>query len=350
MSALPTGTVTFLFTDLERSTLMWEQQPDAMREALEHHDAILASELARYGGTVLSEMGDGVAAVFPSAREAAAAALAIQTRLGREEWSDATGELRARIGMHTDEAVLHNGRYANVPLNRCARLMAAGHGGQVLVSGTAAALLVDALPPEAALLDLGEHQLRDLASAMRVFQLTHPELRFEFPALRSMNAVAGNLPSDPTSFVGRDEESERIAATLEGARVVTLTGVGGVGKTRLALHVARKVAGDGRFADGAWLCELAAVRDPLAVPEAMLGAFGVEPQEGAEVTDALLDYLRSKRVLLVLDNCEHLLRPAAQVIAKIEAACPHVRILATSREGLGVAGEWLVAVGSLSVP
>jgi predicted ATPase/class 3 adenylate cyclase/tetratricopeptide (TPR) repeat protein len=350
MPDLPTGTVTFLFTDLERSTLLWETEPEAMRVALARHDEILATEVARRDGLVLSDRGDGVSAVFASARNAAAAALATQLKLAEERWTEATGPLRARMGVHTDEAVVHDGRYASVPLNRCARLMAAGHGGQLLLSGTTAALLEGELPDGATLIDLGEHRFRDLTAPMHVFQVTHPTLRRDFPPLRSLASTAGNLPLDLTTFVGRQEESLRIDATLAAAPVVTLTGVGGVGKTRLALHVAGRAAMEARYADGCWICELAAVRDPNAVTEAIAGVLGVQPQHGTELVAALVDFLRAKQLLLVIDNCEHLLRPVAQVVARIGVACANVRILATSREGLNVAGERIFAVSALSIP
>ncbi len=348
MAGLPTGTVTFLFTDLEGSTRLWEEHPEAMREALARHDAILHEAIGSRRGVVFSEMGDGMAAAFASAGEAVAAALDAQLGLGACEWGE-TGPLRARMGLHTAAAELRpDGQYVNQPLNRCARLMAIANGGQVVVSETVESLVRGALPPDVGLLDLGEHRLRDLARPIGVFQVTHPALPRDFPPLRSLDVLPGNLPVQVTSFVGREQDLERVATTLGESRVVTLTGVGGVGKTRLALQVAGEMCSALR--DGSWLCELAGVSDPEAVAEAVLAVFQIEPRQGVSVAESLLEFLRAKQLLLVLDNCEHLLSPVARLVADIERACPSVRVLATSRAGLNVAGEHLLAVSPLGVP
>jgi len=342
--------VTFLFTDLETSTRLWEEQPEAvMRDAIARHDAILRLAIDRHRGVLLSSMGDGVAAVFASAPDAVAAALEVQ----RELVDDGVGEsvlLRARMGLHTDEGRLRApGEYVNRPLNRCARLMAVAHGGQVLLSDATATVVRRSLPHDVELIDLGEHRLRDLADPVRLFQMVHPSLRTEFPPPRSLTMAPGNLPVEVTSFLGREADSARIGAVLDQARVVTLTGVGGVGKTRLALHVASDASASPRYPDGCWLCELAPVRDPELVPDAVVGALGGQPRPGVPVSDSLLEFLRAKALLLVLDNCEHLLQPVVQLVSRIEQGCPGVQILATSREGLNVAGEWILAVSSLPV-
>ena len=348
MAELPQGTVTFLFTDLEGSTRLWEDLPDEMRDALVEHDAILRGAIEASGGIVFSEMGDGMAAVFASPTGAVAAAVDAQLGLSTVSWG-VTGPLRARMGLHSGEGSLRpDGHYVNQPLNRCARLMAVAHGGQVVVSETVESLVRDALPPDAGLLDLGEHRLRDLSSAIGVYQVTHPALPRDFPPLQSLDALPGNLPVQLTSFIGREHERKRIADDLRDTHVVTLTGVGGVGKTRLALEVAADVILEYRA--GAWFVELAGVRDPDAVPDAIMAAFGLQSPTGMSVTDALLEFLRSKELLLVIDNCEHVLRPVADVVGAIARTCPKVRVLTTSREGLNVVGERILGVASLEVP
>jgi predicted ATPase/class 3 adenylate cyclase/tetratricopeptide (TPR) repeat protein len=347
MAELPTGTVTFLFSDLEGSTRMWEEHPEAMKGALARHDQILRDAVEGHGGQVVKSTGDGLHAVFGRPEDAVAAAVEAQLGLDAERWFE-TGPLRVRMGLHTGTAEARAGDYFGPALNRAARLAASAHGGQVVVSEATVGVVRDALPVGVALEDLGEQRLRDLTRPERVFQLVHADLPREFPPLRSLEAVPGNLPAQVTSFVGRDQDAKRVAATLEQARVVTLTGVGGVGKTRLALHVAT-TAVSAPYRDGCWLCELGGVRDPEAVPDALVAAFGVEPRQGVTVTNALLEYLRPKELLVVLDNCEHLLQPVGELVACIEQSCAKVQILATSREGLGVAGEWILAVGSLPV-
>jgi predicted ATPase/class 3 adenylate cyclase len=348
VAELPQGTVTFLFTDLEGSTRLWEEQPDAMRDALVEHDAILRAAIESCRGVVYSEMGDGMAAVFGSPSDAVAAAIEAQLGLSAHEWGP-TGPLRARVGLHAGEGALRpDGQYVNQPLNRCARLMAVAHGGQVVISETVESLVRGALPAETGLIDLGEHRLRDLSSAIGVFQVTHPGLARDFPPLRSLDVLPGNLPVQMTVFVGRERERERVADELSDARVVTLTGVGGVGKTRLALEVAADLVPEYRA--GAWFVELAGVRDPDAVADAITATFGLQAPTGMSVTDGLLEFLRAKELLLVLDNCEHVLRVAAELVDAITRRCPQVRILATSREGLNVAGERILGVPSLGVP
>jgi predicted ATPase/class 3 adenylate cyclase len=348
LAELPTGTVTFLFTDIEGSTRLWEDHRDAMKDSLARHDAILRDSVEGNGGVVFSNMGDGVAAAFGSAPDALRAVLDAQHRLGDEAWGT-TGPLRVRMGLHTDEGLLRaQGEYVNRPLNRCARLMAVGHGGQVLLSDATATVAGDGLPEGVGLVDLGEHRLRDLGTPMRVFQLAHPDLVAEFPPLRSLDALPGNLPRQTTTFVGRDEDIANLAGFLRDRSLVTLTGVGGVGKTRLAIQVAAELVPD--FPDGAWLCELASVSDPDAVWDTLAASLGVHPSPTRSLEDSVLEYLAPKRLLLVFDNCEHLLDSAAQVVDRIGKGCPHVVVLATSREGLAVAGEQMVAVRSLGLP
>lgn len=348
MAKLPTGTVTFLFTDLEVSTRLWDQEPDAMRAALARHDAILRDAVAVHGGQVVKGRGDGVHAVFATAEGAIGAAIDAQAAMGAESWA-VSEPLRVRIGIHSGAAELRGGDYFGSAVNRAARLEAVANGGQIVCSQATADLVRDSLPASVEVVDLGEHTLRDLARPEQIFMVVHPGLRREFPPLRSVSRVPGNLPVQVTSFLGREGDLARIGAVMDQARVVTLTGVGGVGKTRLALQVAEQASASLRYPDGCWLCELAPVRDPELVPDAVIGALGAQPRPGVSVSESLLEYLRTRELLLVLDNCEHLLQPVVQLVSRMEQACPGVRIVATSREGLNVAGEWILAVSSLPV-
>jgi predicted ATPase/class 3 adenylate cyclase len=347
VSELPTGTVTFLFTDLEGSSRLWEEYPEAMKGALARHDVILRDAVGDHGGQVVKTTGDGVHAVFGRAEDAVAAAVEAQRAVDAERWPE-PGRLRVRMGLHTGTAESRDGDYFGPALNRAARLTALAHGGQALVSQATEAVVRDALAGGVELEDLGEHRLRDLSRPERVFQLVHPDLPREFPPLRSLVAVPGNLPVQVTSFVGREGELERVAYELENGAIITLTGVGGVGKTRLALEVAVAVLPN--FRDGGWLCELAGVRDAEAVPDAVVDVFGLDPRPGMTATDSVLNFLRAKQLLLVLDNCEHLLKPVARLVSEIAHHCPGVRVLATSREGLGLAGERILVVASLNIP
>ena len=343
----PSGTVTFLFTDVEGSTRLWETAPEAMRSALERHDNILRSAIHDHGGSVFATGGDGFAAAFPRANDAVAAALAAQAALTKEPWPE-TAPLAVRMGLHTGVAEQRGEDYFGPVLNRAARLMGAGNGGQVLLSAATQGLVRDGLPQGCGLAELGEYRLRDLGGPERIFQLVHPDLQREFGRLRTLDAYPGNLPLQMSSLVGRDDDIGRVAEALRATPVVTLTGVGGVGKTRLALQVAAEVLP--RFRDGAWLCELQMVRDPAAVVDAVAAVFRVTARPGLDLQDSLTAYLRDQELLIVLDNCEHLLRPVAGLVAKIEASCSGVRVLATSREGLNLRGEQILVVPSLGVP
>jgi predicted ATPase/class 3 adenylate cyclase len=344
VAELPSGTVTFLFTDLEGSTRLWEEHPEAMRPALARHDAILHEAIAVHGGFVVKTTGDGFHAVFGTAHDAVDAAVAAQLALIGEPW-EMTGRLRVRMGLHTCEAELRDGDYYGSAVNRAARLMATAHGGQIVLSLATSELAREA-PVE--LLELGEHRLPDLARPERVFQVVHKDLPIDFPALRSLDAFPSNLPLQLTVFVGREDELAEIAAALGWARVVTLTGIGGVGKTRAALQTAARMLA--QYRDGAWFCELAPVRDPDAVVEAVASALGVVAGLGQTIEDTLLDFLRSKQILLVFDNCEHLLDSVTDLVDRVVRACPGVTVLATSREGLALTGERILALRSLGIP
>jgi predicted ATPase/class 3 adenylate cyclase len=347
MPELPTGTVTFLFTDLEGSTRLWEEHPEAMRDALARHDEILRDAVEKRRGHVVKTTGDGLHAAFAVAADAVAAATDAQRVLVEEAWA-LPEPLRVRMGLHTGGAEVRDGDYYGPAVNRAARVSAAAHGGQVVVSHATEELIRDDLPAGAALTDLGEHRLRDLARPERIYQIDAPGLPDDFPPLRSIDAFPSNLPLQLSSFVGREREIANIAKELHEARLVTLTGVGGVGKTRLSIQVAAEVLP--HYPDGAWLCELAAAADPETLVQVVAATLGVSPRPGLDLAASILEYLRTRELLVVLDNCEHLLDAAGRLSEGILRECSEVRILATSREGLGVEGEHLVALRSLGIP
>jgi predicted ATPase/class 3 adenylate cyclase len=329
-AAAPSGVVTFLFTDVEGSTRRWEADADGMRVALAAHDEALRKAIEAHGGWLFKHTGDGVCAAFASPRSAVDAAVAAQREL----------ELPVRMGIATGEAELRGADYFGAVLNRVARVMAAGHGGQILLADSTAGLLsgVD-------LVDLGPRRLRDLPTAVGVFQVQAEGLRTDFPSLRALDASPGNLRPATTSFIGRESELDEVQAAVKAHRLVTLTGVGGVGKTRLAVEVAARLADE--FPDGVWFFELAAVTDPAAVPDAVAAVLGINQQPGKTVTESVASALEGRSRLLVIDNCEHVLDSAADLIEPILAHSATVRILSTSREGLGVPDEQVWPVRSL---
>jgi predicted ATPase len=331
--------VTFLFTDVEGSTRLWEAAQEAMRFALQRHDVILRSALDAHGGYVFATGGDAFSAAFARASDAVEAARDAQAGLAQEDWPEGA-VLLVRMGLHTGEASERDGDYFGPAVNRAARIMSIAHGGQVLCSEVTAGLVKDA----AILVDLGPHRLRDLSAPQRIFQVGEGV----FPPARAVDAYPGNLPLQLSSFVGRQRELERTGQALAEARVVTLTGVGGVGKTRLALQVAGEVLP--RFSEGAWLCELAPLRDPAGVTGTVANLFDVVPRGGQSMAEALMEFLRGKQMLLVLDNCEHLLGATAELVERLERSCPGLVVLATSREGLGTDGERILVVSSLAAP
>jgi predicted ATPase/class 3 adenylate cyclase len=347
MSELPTGTVTFLFTDLEGSTRRWEEHPEAMKAALARHDEILRDAIETNKGHVVKTTGDGVHAAFGTAPDALATAVQAQRAMSAEPWA-LPDPLRIRIGLHTGSAELRAGDYYGPALNRAARLMAAGHGGQILLSNAAEELVRDSLPEGVTLLDLGNHSLRDLARPDRVFQVCVPALETRFPALRSLDSFPGNLPVQLTTFVARETELKQLSDALHASRLVTLTGVGGVGKTRLAIQLAADLVPE--FDDGAWICELAGASDPESMIQLVAATLGAQMRAGCTLEESVVDFLRTKRLLLVLDNCEHLLDATGRFAEGVLASCPNGRIIATSREGLAVPGEQVWPVRSLPVP
>ena len=347
----PAETETFLFTDIEASTRRWEGDQDAMARDLARHDELLrqAAELA--GGHVFSHTGDGLCAAFSTASAALAAALAGQRALLVTPWAGAA-PLRVRMAVHAGAAERGGGTYLGPTLNRTARLLALAAGGQVLCSQAAAELARDRLPTGVTLLDLGEHRLADLSRPERVYQLVHPELPSAFPPLRSEATRRHNLPVALNSFVGRGRDLEQLDGLLVGSRLLTLTGVGGAGKTRAALELAARNLD--RFPDGAWLVELSRVRDPALVPAEVAGALGMlsgAPSEGPTALEEWLgECLVPRRLLLVLDNCEHLVEAAARLAHLVLSGAPEITILATSREMLGLPGEVVFPLPPLSLP
>ena len=317
MVELPSGTVTFLFTDLEGSTRLWEEQPEAMTAALARHDAIVRGAIASHHGRVVKTTGDGFHGVFARPDDALGAAVEAQRAIAGEAGEGGV-RLLVRMGVHTGAGEERDGDYYGTAVNRAARLMAVAHGGQVLATRAVQELVGDELGDSVELVGLGEHRLRDLAQPVEVFQVVAPGLAREFPALQSLDALPGNLPVQHSSFVGREREVAELAALVREARIVTLTGVGGVGKTRLACQVAAEVAPE--FRGGAWLVELARVRDPSVVVDAVAAVFGVTPRPGVDLLDTLVGYLRPKELLLVLDNCEHLLGAVVDVGARARGA------------------------------
>ncbi|MEX0682399.1 MAG: adenylate/guanylate cyclase domain-containing protein [Dehalococcoidia bacterium] len=331
-ASAPTGTVTFLFTDIEGSTRRWEEEPDAMQVALAAHDEVLRAAIEARGGWLFKHMGDGVCAAFASARGAVDAAIDAQRVL----------ELPVRMGIATGEAELRGDDYFGPALNRAARVMSAGHGGQILVAASTTALVT-----EVDLLDLGERRLRDLPGAQRLYQVRADGLRADFPPLKTVDGVPGNLRAQATSFVGREAEVAELMVAVQAHRLVTLTGVGGVGKTRLALQVAAELVPE--FPEGVWLVELAPVGDPSAVPDAVAMALGLTPQAGMSVTESVAEGLAGRRLLIVFDNCEHVLNAVADVAEAVLARSNTVKVLVTSREGLRVPAEHLWPVPTLGV-
>jgi predicted ATPase/class 3 adenylate cyclase len=344
---LPSGTVTFLFSDIEGSTQRWERDRAAMQDAVRRHDALVRTAIDANGGYVFKTIGDAFCAVFARPEDAIHAALGAQRAISKEDFS-AAGGVSIRMALHTGTSEERDGDYFGPTVNRVSRLLAIGHGGQVLVSGVTTDLVQGTLPMQATLQDLGAHRLKDLTLPEQVYQLLAPGLRREFPALRSLEALPNNLPLQLTSFVGRDNEVAEIEGLLLKHRVVTLVGSGGVGKTRASLQVGANIL-DGS-GDGVWFVELAPLADAVLVPNAVATALGIELPARSEPLAALTAALKTKHLVLIFDNCEHLIAAAARVADAIVRACPKIAILASSRQGLGIAGEATYRMPSLLVP
>lgn len=343
MSELPTGTVTLLLADVEGSTRLWETQPSQMKAAIERLDQTLSDAIARHSGVRPVEQGEGDSFVIAFARAADAIACALDLQRAP------LAPIKLRIGVHTGDIQLRDeGNYIGPTINRTARLRDLAHGGQTVLSGATEPLVVDQLPADVTLTDLGTHPLRDLPRPERVVQLCHPDLHNDFPPLRTANIVAvERLPMQLTSFIGRQAEIKGIREALADNRLVTLTGAGGAGKTRLAVQVAATIAGE--FDDGVWYADLAPITDPDVVPVTVARALGLPDQPGQPTMDVLLRFIRDRRMLMLLDNCEHLLDASSELIIGLLGGCPALTLLTTSREPIGVSGEVSWRVPSLSL-
>jgi predicted ATPase/class 3 adenylate cyclase len=341
-------TLTFLFTDLEGSTRLWQQFPQAMKTVLARHDDILRAAVEGCNGQVVKTTGDGFHAAFSSAQDGLNACIQAQSSLLAETWEE-TGPLRVRMGLHIGEAQQRGGDYYGTAVNRAARLMSAANGGQVLLSAALASIMADQLPAGVSLRDLGEHRLKDLQRAEHVYQLVHPELPADFPPITSLNRVPNNLPSQPTVFVGRQTELDEIndLLTADTIRLLTLTGPGGTGKTRLALQSGAELSD--RFVDGTYFIDLAPLRDPNSVLATIARTVGLSESSNGSMLDELKDQLGDKTMLLLLDNFEQVTSAAVQV-ADLLQYCPNLKLLTTSREALRVRGEQLYPVPPLGLP
>jgi predicted ATPase/class 3 adenylate cyclase len=346
MQASP-GVVTFLFTDIEGSSQLWEREPERMQGALARHDALVRKAVDGNRGRVVKMLGDGVHAVFIDPRDAVNAAVEVQQMLADPAATDGIA-FKVRVGLHAGVEEHRDDDFFGRSVNRAARIMGVAHGGQILVSETVSSLVDERLSDGIALRDLGLVRLRDLASPERVFQVVHPGLRANFPALRTLEATPNNLPQQLTSFIGREREQAEIATLLARSSLLTLVGAGGIGKTRLSLQVAADLMDE--FPDGVWLVELAALVDPRLVPQAVASVLGVKEEPGRPVLEALVKVFKDRRFLVILDNCEHLVQTCAELANVLLQSGPHVKLMASSREPLRVAGEATYVVPALAFP
>ena len=346
---IPSGTVTLLFTDVQGSTRLWEAEPELMAVALRHHDEVLRSTIEAAGGYVFKTVGDAFCAAFWSAPAAVTAVLAAQQSLGAQPWPTSRPIL-VRMGLHTGACEERDGDYFGPVVNRAARLEAAAHGGQVLVSGATAELLAGSLPTGTRLKDLGLHRLKDLGRPEQVYQLEASFLVSDFPPLASLDnpELPNNLPALLSAFIGREKELDDLRELIRESRLVTLTGAGGSGKTRLALQASAELIG--RTADGVWLAELAPLTDGGQIADVVAAVLGIQDLGGPAVADTVIEALADQDSLILLDNCEHLIDAAAKFCDQVIRHCPKVRFLVTSREPLGIDGERVYRVPSLTLP
>ncbi len=343
----PSPVTTFLFTDIEGSTRLWEQAPDRMRDALAAHDALARNCVATHRGSTVKSTGDGMLAVFEDPLDSLNAALQFQLAL-TDPGTTGGLQLRVRCGLHAGAGSRRDGDFYGTAVNRAARIMSAAHGGQILLSQAVAALVNGQLTEGVSLRDLGSVRLRDLAEPERIHQVVHPRLREQFPALRSLEATPHNLPQQLTPFVAREREFTEVRTLLGKARLLTLLGGGGFGKTRLSLQVAAEALDD--YPDGVWLVELAPVSDSRLVAQTVASVLGVKEAPGYSVLDALLEFARDRRFLVVLDNCEHLVQACADLAKLLLETAAGVTIMASSREALNVRGELTYPLVPLTVP
>jgi predicted ATPase/class 3 adenylate cyclase/DNA-binding CsgD family transcriptional regulator len=347
MTSNPSGTVTFLFTDIENSTQLAREHPEAWDVAQARHHAILREAIESNNGFVFQIIGDAFCSAFHKAADALKAALSAQQDLQNEPWGEVT--IYVRMGIHTGEAEFEGDEYRGyTTLSFVQRLMSAGHGGQVLVSSAAENLLREQLPEQIHLRNMGMNKFAGVNSPVRIFQVIAPDLPTEFPPLRTLDNLPNNLPIQLTSFVGREKELADVKRLLQNTHLLTLIGPGGTGKTRLSLQAASEILD--QYPDGVWFVELAPILVPLLVPRTTAIAIGLRDEPQRPVIDMLCDYLQEKKVLIILDNCEHLVEACAQMADRILRAAPDTRILASSREALGIGGEVTYRVPSLGLP
>ena len=346
--ALPSGAIAFLFTDIEGSTKLAQQYPDEMPALLARHHEILNQAIESHRGFVFQIVGDAFCAAFHSASDALNAAVDAQRYLHNETWRPAP--IKVRMGINSGAAQLNDvnqySGYSTLALTQ--RIMSAGHGGQILLSQSMFDLIKDGLPEKAELRDMGERRLKDILRPERLYQLTVPDLPSEFAPLNTLASINHNLSAQLTSFIGREKEMDEIKKLVAANRIVTLTGSGGAGKTRLSLQVGAQCLN--QFSDGVWLAELAPVTDPTLVPQTLLSIFNLHEDSHRSPLEVLIDHLRAKTLLLIIDNCEHLIEACAQISEDLLHACAKVKILASSREALGIAGEAAYRVPSLNTP
>lgn len=350
MIELPVGVLTFLFTDIEGSTKRWEHEPEAMQAALARHDTILRSAIEAQGGIVYKTVGDAFCAVFRSPEAALTAAIDAQRDIQAETWDARLGSIRVRMGIHTGQAERRGTDYFGPPVNRVSRVMSAGHGGQILVTTATVNLLGERLPEGCTLRDLGERQLKDLLKPEHIFQVNVPGLADQFPPLNTLDQRPNNLPVAPTPLLGRDRDEAAVRDLLlqTDVRLVTLLGPGGMGKTRLSLQLAADLSDD--FADGLYFIALAAVTEGEFVVSAIAQTLGVREVPGRTLRETLSEYVREKKMLLVLDNLEQVVAPAAPVVAELLQSGPRLKMLSTSRIPLHVPGEREYPVPPLALP
>jgi predicted ATPase/class 3 adenylate cyclase len=353
-TSLPSGTVTFLFSDIEGSTRLWEQYPHNMPAAIDRHDRCLREAVDSSQGKIVKTTGDGIHAVFETAGDGVRAACQVQEKLAEDSWAEiAPDTLLVRIGLYTGEAALRAGDYYGTAVNRAARLMAAGHGGQILLSAATVQMMEGDWPEGTHLLDLGQHRLKDLVRPEHIYQLSHPYSEQTFPNIRTVDEHPNNLPVQFTSYIGREHEMAEARRLLESTRLLTLIGPGGTGKTRLALQLAADllVSPDDEFPHGVWLAEFGSLGDPELVLETIAAIFNLRQQaSGPSLLELVTQYLKSKQLLLLMDNCEHLIEACAQAADHILRSSPKVKIIASSREALAISGETIFSVPSLTLP
>jgi predicted ATPase/class 3 adenylate cyclase len=347
MRRLSSGTVTLVFTDIVGSTELLERLGDEYVALIAEHHAIVEGAAAQHGGTRVDSAGDGMFMAFSAARGALIAAIQAQRELALHEWPRDV-EVRVRMSVHTGEPVRVATGYVGLDVHRAARICAVGNGGQILVSQAAFNLLQGAIPDDVTLRDLGEHSLRGIEAAERLYQVVAPGLEIDFPPVRSLRTMPHNLPRQLSSFIGRDAEIDAARVRLDGSALVTLTGTGGVGKTRLAIEIGAHLLSS--YPDGVWLVELASMTDEELVDEAVATTLRVKQHRNLAIVDATAEAIGDQRMLVILDNCEHVLGPVARLLDGLLPRCSNLRVLATSREALGVQGELLLAVPSLTLP